>query len=215
MLGWRFWVPVLPIAFLIMVEPFDRVLAFGWGRRWALTAMIIPCMLIAWALAGPRQALAGQCRDRGDGQREAHLVIARWIGSHARPGGSVALSDVGMVGYYTGIRTVDISGLTDAFIGHSPGRMLTKVYDPAYVFSRHPDFIVLVGNRAPEVPKDNGGWIFDLNSLWFQDRRLASHPDFVNQYRYEFSRYASFEGYLHLFRRAGGAEPILSPIMVR
>jgi hypothetical protein len=206
MLGGRFWAPVLPVLFLLMAVPVDRLLARLWpGRRTAaLAATVVPCLLIGAALAAPRQETAARCRERGDGQREAHRYIARWLARHARPGDSIALMDVGMIGFHTGLRTLDITGLTDPHIARAPGGMIAKRYDPAYVLDRRPTFIVLVGN-APPAGSAAEGWVFDPDAFWFQDRRIAAHPDFPAAYEYLFSRLASFEGYLHLFRRVGAS----------
>jgi len=202
MLGWRFWVPALPALFLLLTAAVDRLLDGLWPRQRAaaIAAALALSLAIGWALGTPRASLAAQCLERGEGQRQAHLQIARWLAEHGNAGESVALMDIGMIGFHGGLTTIDISGLTDPHIARAPGKMIAKEYDPAYIFDKRPDYLVLVGSHPAEGSAEEG-WFFDPDRLWFQDRQLALHPDFARRYEYLFSRAAPFEGYLHLFRR--------------
>ncbi|MFP5288106.1 MAG: hypothetical protein ACLGI9_20385 [Thermoanaerobaculia bacterium] len=75
----------------------------------------------------------------------------RWVllGRHLRrhhPGALLAADSVGKVPYFSGLRTIDMLGLTDAHIAHrppNPGRAIPghSKSDPAYVLSRRPDLI--------------------------------------------------------------------------
>ena len=45
--------------------------------------------------------------------RLAHFAASRWLLDHARPGETVATAEIGAIGYYTGLRVVDIFGLVN------------------------------------------------------------------------------------------------------
>jgi hypothetical protein len=102
-----------------------------------------------------------------------------------------------MIGYISGLPVLDISGLTDRFIGRSPGPILHKDYDVGYIFDRRPEYIVLV---SASVGTSGGEIRFDPGKLWFQGRRIAADPRFAARYRPVLVRVAKFEGALILFR---------------
>jgi hypothetical protein len=65
--------------------------------------------------------------------------------------------DIGIVGYYSQLRIIDLAGLTETHIAHSPGAFQEKIYDPAYILDQQPQYIVLVstdGNQVPDFPID-------------------------------------------------------------
>jgi hypothetical protein len=222
MLGWRFWMPSLAIIALAAGAAIDRLSSLLAGRRRGLApaAAVVATVSLVYSFELPRETIVAECRRRGEGQANAHLFIARWLAERAQPGQSVALMDVGMVGFYSsyvGLRVIDITGLTDPLIAHAPGKMLRKQYDPGYVLDQRPEYLVLVGRtpvrltgKAPaaatgERVVQGRGWALDPASLWFQERRIAVAPGFAGHYEYLFSRVARFEGYLHVFQRRDGA----------
>ena len=72
-------------------------------------------------------------------------------------GDTVALMDIGIVGYLAdGLRILDITGLTDRHIAKSPGAFLLKQYDPAYLFGKRPEIVVLTfaANGDPDRPPE-------------------------------------------------------------
>jgi hypothetical protein len=90
--------------------------------------------------------------------------------------------DIGIVGYYAPDFTiVDISGLTDRHIAKSPGPLLAKRYDPAYILAREPEIIVLVvsawGDPREPLPegRELGTWIAIEGEIY-------NHPEFRAHY---------------------------------
>ena len=84
-------------------------------------------------------------RVNAEGYRHAHLEIARYLNDHAAPGDTVALMDVGMIGWYAGrLRVIDITGLTDRAVAHAPGGFLDKQFPVPELLARNVRFIVLV-----------------------------------------------------------------------
>jgi hypothetical protein len=82
--------------------------------------------------------------------------------------------DIGIVGYYTQLRIIDLTGLVEKQIAHAPGAFQEKVYDPAYVLDQEPASVILVdtdGDRVPDFPTD---------------LRIYESPDFQTHYEFAF-----------------------------
>jgi hypothetical protein len=91
---------------------------------------------------------------RANGYIGGHTALADWLNEQTDPGDTIALMDIGIVGYRCIDRHIlDITGLTDRFIAKSPGSFLNKDYDPAYVFNRKTTYLVIAAG-APEGPLD-------------------------------------------------------------
>ena len=50
--------------------------------------------------------------------------------------------DAGVLPYYSGLRTIDLAGLTDSHIGRLPGKLTNKT-DVDYVLDKNPTFVEL------------------------------------------------------------------------
>src|SRR5262249_17176444 len=129
MLGGRMVVPYLP--FLACTT------AIGWFQltsrltRLHATAGIAMALLLiaaAWFLQGSvREGFREHHAYRGRGYASGHTALADWLHRTAKPGDTVALMDIGIVGYKCpDVRILDISGLTDRFIAKSRGVFLSK-----------------------------------------------------------------------------------------
>jgi arabinofuranosyltransferase len=164
--GLRFWVAILPFLFLILaqaiitayhrfrVHPGTKLLkTITWGGLGLLgaiyLALFVSQTLITYTYVRWRTA----------GYDGVHRPLATWLAEHTPPGDSVALMDIGIIGYYSHLRIIDLTGLTEAHIAHTPGAFQDKTYDPAYVLDQHPAYIVLVStdaDRVPDFPIDRG-----------------------------------------------------------
>lgn len=72
---------------------------------------------------------------------------------------SAALVDIGEVGYRTGWRIVDLTGLVDPVIGRSPGRHGDKHFPIAHFAAARPDVVVIRSESPPKlVPGPTDGW---------------------------------------------------------
>ena len=152
----RFFVPLAPLA---------AVLA-------GLAVMLIPAVLSrsreAPGVPGPRAvalqgaamlaAVAALAVPGLRSAREAGAVYAQYTGKWVHlgqvlkrslpPGTSIALSPVGAIPYFSGLRTIDILGLTDSHVSRvaadpAIARKGHQKHDGAYVLSRKPDVLVL------------------------------------------------------------------------
>jgi MFS family permease len=71
-------------------------------------------------------------------RESAHVLAARWLREHAAPGDSVVAYEVGTIAYLSGLRTIDLLGLTnpEARIHLREGDFAWAIRDlPTYVFS--------------------------------------------------------------------------------
>lgn len=183
--GPRLVMPYLPLA--------AAVAAAGWCRlggrlprapAWAALGLAAgAAVAVAVSQAPEERALRAEIALRARGYREGHEALARWLCERAtRPGDTIALMDIGIVGYRCIDRTIlDITGLTDRFIARSPGRFLAKRYDPGYVLGRRPRAIVLVLWQPGGAAATPGGIAL---SPWTRiEHAVLSHPDFQRGYR--------------------------------
>jgi len=184
--GWRFSVPFLPLLGVTVAVGWVRILAAAFRDRPRVTIVVAVVLVVTSALLydDERRELADHLQLRADGYATGHQALATWIHEEAaEPGASVAILDIGIVGYYNPEqRILDISGLTDRHIARSPGPLMKKEYDPAYVLDQTPEIIVLVISalgdpREPLRPDARfGTWIA-------AETRIYNHPEFVAHYR--------------------------------
>lgn len=157
----RFFVPALPWLTWLAVDA-GRSLARrrpGWRPALAALATLFAASQVARGLAERAEMIAHQA-----GYDRAHGAIAAELARRARPGDAVALMDVGRIGFETGLRVIDISGLTDRDVARAPGTFLDKHYPVAWILDREPRFVVLAeGFRI--------------------DARIARDPRFRREYR--------------------------------
>lgn len=210
--GWRALAPVLSLAvagtllpaalgadwmagfrFLAHYLPVLAAVA-GIGLAALGAALPRPSRLVAAAAAlaalagcwvwqdGMRRDIWAATRLRATGYETGHRALAAWLLAQARAGQTVALMDIGLVGYTCfDLRILDISGLTDRAIAKSPGTFLYKRYDPIVVLGRRPEFVVLVliapgqSYTAPPGP-------LALRFFTNGEGAIARDPEFLRRY---------------------------------
>jgi len=145
MVGFRLMTPYLPAAAVVA--------AGGWMlliSRIKKTGPLVAVLFLAGITAllwftqnGLRKSFYHDTVVRARGYQTGHREAATWIHSHARPGDSIALMDIGIIGYVCIDQTIiDITGLTDRHIAKAEGTFLNKNYDPGYIFDRKPRFMI-------------------------------------------------------------------------
>lgn len=75
------------------------------------------------------------------------VVFSRYILESA-PRGALAASDIGLIGYMTHYRVIDLAGLVDHHVAQSVGNSFQKDYDVKYVLDQKPEFIVLTDQKC-------------------------------------------------------------------
>ena len=173
--GFRLLAPVVPAwAYLAGVgtghllrtrAPRARALAV----LCAVAAVAVPALDAAVQLPDAREA--GARRER-EGRE-----LARYLREHAD---TVALVDAGYLAWASGVRVIDLSGLTDGAVARAPGAHLDKEIDPGWLAARAPDLIVLHASLPPPVDDDG-----NLTALagFAVERRIAAMPWVRAHYR--------------------------------
>ena len=184
MMGYRYIVPYLPVL--------AAVVCVGWSRLGMRAFRALPVLAVITLLATvpasyllqrhARESLLQLASLRSAGTLSGHAALAEWLRKDARPGDSVVLMDIGLVGYRCIEQTViDLTGLTDRYIAKSPGTFLAKQFDPAYIFDQRPRYIVFAF-RAPGDPYAPLAEDASLIPFSEMEARLLAHPDFRRFY---------------------------------
>ena len=176
MIGHRFLLPVVPawslLAAVTLSALYDR-LSDGVGPGlWTPTRRNVAIALIAGAFLIMNAGQAARFRHytavRAKGYDRAHLALANWLDERYNTDTTVALMDVGMIGYYSDLRVVDITGLTDIIIAQSPGTIMDRLNDAAYVLDQEPAAIALVGLDDDQIPD------FPIDRRLYDDERFQA-----------------------------------------
>ena len=165
----RFFVPALPFV-AVLVAAAVGAIADRATRKNARTvseiALALGVAMIASLLTyGLSQRNGGSgLVVNAAGYSHAHRDIALFIKGRAHPGDAIAVMDVGIIGYLSGLEILDISGLTTPEIAHAPGRFMDKEFPPSLVLAKAPRFMVLVQGFPA-------------------DTRISDDPEFRAHYR--------------------------------
>ncbi len=177
---WRFFVPIAPTFFLLAASGLWRQRAEGVKRptlgRWAYATIAII------ALSTQYQSAAAAIAREG-------TWVAHWraMGEALRvqfsPQTTIALCPVGALPYHSGLRTVDMLGLTEPRVARTPADLRYwypghQRHDGRHVLDRRPDLIML-GN-GPRAPQPGP---FDWRSVRVYERDLAADRRLREDYR--------------------------------
>jgi hypothetical protein len=179
----RLLAPIIPVAWLCLVVGLQQTLASATPvREWAMAFAVLVVCGIAWIPDGFRLIKIANpeirtTRSIGDSlapvwQKAFHLAdetpgaLALWLRQQTGPEDLIALPWAGRVSYYSDRPILDILGLNDVHIAHSPSpaqRGIDVKIDPEYVLSRKPALIFVnvdacyaQGNCTFEQA---GGWL--------------------------------------------------------
>ena len=183
--GWRFLVPYVPVLSCLLVVGAAAILhRVTHARVYVAVAVAAVCPALFWFLqAGSSHQIHDLIELRARGYRSGHMALAAWLHSEAaKPGETVALMDIGIVGYQCPeLRILDITGLTDRHIAKSKGGFLAKQYSPRYILDQAPRAVVLT-LTAPGQPYTEPSPRQSFQ-LWSEmERRLYFDPRFRQSY---------------------------------
>ena len=179
MIGYRLLVPYAPLWAALAVcgvaavaDRLPRYLVPG-----TLLGGVL-LLLIVGARGDVRQSYRQQCLAAVHGYQTGHIALANWLHETAHPGDTVALMDIGLVGFRCAdLRIQDITGLTDRHIAKSPGGLFEKDYDPDYILAQRPQFIVIVISGFEEPDGE-----LSFMALTPIGQRLANNRRFIDAY---------------------------------
>ena len=190
----RFWVPALaPLC--ILIAALGRDIAEVVPRLRPAMAGVILLLALGSVTAAVRERNGPNgLKVNAAGYRYAHHQVAGFLRQRAHPDDTVALMDVGIIGYESGLRVLDISGLTEPEIARAPGGFLEKRYPVESLLARSPRFFVLVnGFRIDEaIMKD---------PVFLRNYRLVLERN----HRYNWTPAQSYT--LHVYERRQEGEP--------
>jgi hypothetical protein len=113
-------------------------------------------------------------------------LIGNWLKKNYPETTVIAMNNVGIVPFVSGLRTIDMLGLTDGHIAHEgktqgPGKPGHERFDAAYVISRKPDLIIPGMGWLTETPPSGAvikrGYVSDLD--------LMANPQFFEFYEFQ------------------------------
>lgn len=162
----RFLVPVLPFFYLLLAQ------GLGEGYRWLqavrrgrsirlrrLSGALLAILLVSMGLASSwwgEYGLFIQPFEAGRASR-ARRGMGRWLQESLPSDAVIGVDAAGEVPYYSGLRTIDLFGITQPAIAHmevpdmgqgTPGH---EKFGLAFVLAHRPDYIVIYGNALDGI----------------------------------------------------------------
>jgi hypothetical protein len=111
------------------------------GLVWGIAALAV-VRLLAQAVA-----FAPQYAAQVDNINRMHVAMGRWLAAHTPSGASIAVSDIGALGYFSHRRIVDLEGLvTPSILPYRAGRRYVEFVD-----HERPDLLVIFPEWYPEL----------------------------------------------------------------
>ena len=170
---YRFILPVLPLAAVVLAESSRRLYAVLAPRLGAwvpgLGLGLVAAGFVTGSVHTDRQALTFVGADQGIDMPAylKHYVLERipvglWLGKHRRPDDFATFGGAGVIPYYSEIPGFDVFGLVDTTIAHD--RRMTASNRPGhqkwgsddYMLSRKPTLITHRYCLGPHCPVENG-----------------------------------------------------------
>jgi arabinofuranosyltransferase len=189
----RLFVPMLPIVMFGIgkVRPF-RFVTWSGPHSLDLAAGLLVLVNVL-SLVGPEHNLAK--REVSVAREWANVGLA--LRSLVPRGATLATLVTGAIPYYSGLKTVDLLGLSDAHIGreghvHARAFIGHQRYDTDYVLARAPDVIVLQDSGQFVAPRFAArGWPyydgFELGYVYAL-ADLVDRPETIRRYVYRAQR---------------------------
>jgi hypothetical protein len=174
--GYRFWLPLLPIAATVAAWGIARA-ASTRGRGLVLAAATVVGLGLVALDARPDPLLE---YETGKDFTAKMRTVGRWMRANVPAGTVIAVNYVGALPWESGLPTIDMLGLTDAAVGRSPiaGRFRFPGHakgNGASILDRRPGLILMGGvYLAPEPPRGAIGPELDSEDQIAADPRLAA-----------------------------------------
>jgi hypothetical protein len=155
--GW-YYTPLAPAFALLMAEGIETVtksvsLRLGWrARRIIFTTLCVLCLVpnVDWLVKNQRTEM--------DAHSTTYVEVGKWLQNHTPPNSSVAMIEIGIIGFYSDRTIVDTMGLVSPeMIGHLEGWLQTLQFAINYFW---PDYVVALKRTA---------WEGIVNEPWFRE----------------------------------------------
>lgn len=182
----RFIVPVTPMILIL----FQQSIVF-FKENIKFKKILLACVILVF-LAHNLKLIAKSDYIKGIGDlRNAHIVLGKWLKENTPVDIKIALDDAGAIAYYSERHCIDMLGLNDRHISGIKGKYMEKT-DINYIFSRKPDYIILLGKT--EIPEP-GRFILP------HGEQMYKHNYFKDNYGYLKSFKFSENYYLYVFKK--------------
>lgn len=132
-------------------QQLPQLLASSIGPRAAGITLCIAMLAIAWQLQSLR-VQRWQLQDEVSSLAVLRDGPADYLKRHADPDDILAARDVGLVGYASPCRVLDLVGLTDRHIARTSGFRRREHLDTQYIYSKNPRFILVQSEKRDVGP---------------------------------------------------------------
>jgi tetratricopeptide (TPR) repeat protein len=157
--AFRFFVPILPLIYLAVQEALVEIVGLVHARGPLVRALPIGvAMVLGYVSFTNAYSYVREKWMLELGLVEKMTQTGEWLKVHASPGKAVAASTIGAVAYYSGVPLIDMLGLTDATIAHSPEYIegiqsgwKERKYNNTYLLSREPEWIFFSTGVKPSA----------------------------------------------------------------
>jgi hypothetical protein len=149
------WELLAFVALAFVAEDAAAILA-GYSQRWILSALRIAITIILVVFAGILLCAARQFRiQEAYIERGGREQIGLWLRAHAAPGDSVFLEPLGYIGYYSGLKTYDIPGLSSPEVV-AVARKVGYADNTGIILALRPTWLVLRSGDAYNLSLRSG-----------------------------------------------------------
>lgn len=108
-------------------------------------------------------------------------LVGHWLAEHADKDASIAAGPIGAVSYYSGLKTLDMMGLTDRHIARSAAPRIGRgwvgheKHDAAYILGLRPTYLLLGNIDVTDQPRDPSARPFieyQSGAVWQRERDM-------------------------------------------
>ena len=181
--GIRYMVPVLPLLYLYAQGPIIALFRWGIararrpggaGRPWLAALGVFAALALFLLVMAPRTRYDSQRAEQA--KLRSLLPLGEWLRQYAPPTSTVALQDIGVIAYYSGLRVIDNNpgGLTngDVYQRRGPNGFADMTLE------QNPEFLIFTA-FSDKVPLWNP--VFEPLKI---DRRFTRGYTLYNKVRY-------------------------------
>ncbi len=175
-------------------------LATVFGGLWIPHGTTLGDWLRAWRgeHLAPTERLEGELVD-------AHRAVGAWLRERASPTDLTAVNHAGALSFYSGLPTLDMTGLNDRHVARNARGGLHEKFDADYVLACRPRFVVLNSHERPSKERRYAP------GYWEGETAVYRHPDFERVYAFAGGpwgwRDKAKRKYTVVFERRADAEP--------
>jgi uncharacterized membrane protein len=186
--AWRHFVPVLILSAFLLAEGVSSALRLGASARWVVAILLVNALLLGMYDRNHDARLAFARTERWEWNGE---VIGRFLGqAFGSQAPLLAVDSAGCIPYFSGLPSLDMLGLNDAYLAHHPpedfGQSTAlghELGEGAYVLARKPDLVIFcLPGGGPKPCFRSGRELVQLDG--FRDQYQLVRFEGAHPYRY-------------------------------